>query len=55
MFDVIGPWVADNAMTGVVGVVLFYLNRDLRKHMDEEAKWREKNDDWKTDHLTGHP
>ncbi len=61
MLELLGPWAAMNAGTGLVAVVLFFmyrdnhnLSRDLRAHMKDEVEWRVKRDDWEKKHLTGH-
>ena len=57
MLELLGPWAANNVVNGLVVVTLFFmyrdqrtLNRDLRKHMDDETKWRTKRDDWEKNH-----
>ncbi len=55
MFEVIGPWAADNAGHGVIVLFIGIMYRDLRNHMRDEKRWREGFEDWRVDHLTDHP
>ncbi len=55
MFEPIIAWAADNAATSAVGVVILFMYRDLRTHMRDEKIRQDSFDEWRIDHLTGHP